>query len=95
MKLISIRNLRNRSRRALAELERLIRRARAQRAVSRIRKQARASGLDRLSPDEIEGEIQAARAHASLARVDALQRETRMRPLTDELLAQAKREGRP
>lgn len=32
---------------------------------------------------------------AFLARVDALRQATRMRPLTDELLEQARREGRP
>jgi prevent-host-death family protein len=45
-----------------AELERLIRQARAQWAVSRIRKQARLNGTDQLGPDEIEAEIRAARA---------------------------------
>jgi prevent-host-death family protein len=45
-----------------AELERLIRQARAQWAVSRIRKRAQASGIDKLGPDEIDAEIKAARA---------------------------------
>ncbi|HEX2080983.1 MAG TPA: type II toxin-antitoxin system prevent-host-death family antitoxin [Longimicrobium sp.] len=44
------------------EMERLIRQARAQLAVSRIRKQAREAGLDKLTPEEIEAEIRAARA---------------------------------
>lgn len=44
------------------ELERLIRQARAQWAVSRIRKQAQESGLDRLTDEEIEDEIAQARA---------------------------------
>lgn len=44
-----------------AELERLIRQARAQWAVSRIRMRAQQTGLDRLSPDEIEEEIRLAR----------------------------------
>ena len=45
-----------------AELERMILQARAQWAISRIRKRAQASGLDRLTPAEIEAEIKAARA---------------------------------
>ncbi len=45
-----------------AELERLIRQAKAQRAVSRIRKRAQEEGLDRLGEEEIEAEIRAARA---------------------------------
>jgi prevent-host-death family protein len=44
------------------ELERLIRRARAQWAISRMRKRARGAGLDAMSADEIEAEIRAARA---------------------------------
>ena len=44
------------------ELERLIRQARAQWAVSRIRRQAQAAGLDKLSMDEIDEEIRLARA---------------------------------
>lgn len=44
------------------ELERLIRQARAQWAVSRIRKRAQAAGLDQLSVDEIEAEVREARA---------------------------------
>lgn len=44
------------------ELERLIRQARAQWAVSRIRKQAQEAGLDRLTDEEIEDEIAQARA---------------------------------
>lgn len=44
------------------EMERLIRQARAQLAVSRIRQDARANGVDQLSPDEIDAEIRAARA---------------------------------
>jgi prevent-host-death family protein len=44
------------------EMERLIRQARAQLALSRIRKQARETGVDRLTPDEIDEEIRAARA---------------------------------
>ncbi len=45
-----------------AELERLIRRARTQWAVSRMRKRAGAAGLDKMPSDEIEAEIRAARA---------------------------------
>jgi antitoxin (DNA-binding transcriptional repressor) of toxin-antitoxin stability system len=45
-----------------SELERLIVQARAQRTVARIRARARAGGLDRLEPDEIEAEIRAVRA---------------------------------
>lgn len=44
------------------ELERLIRQARAQRATSRIRKQAQETGLDGLTDEEIEEEIAQARA---------------------------------
>lgn len=44
------------------EMERLIRQARAQMAVSRIRKHARETGVDQLSPEEIDAEIRAARA---------------------------------
>lgn len=44
------------------ELERLIRQARAQGAVSRIRKRAQELGLNRLTEDEIEEEIRQARA---------------------------------
>lgn len=44
------------------ELERLIRQARAQWAVSRIRKRAREAGLDTLTEADIEAEIRAARA---------------------------------
>jgi antitoxin (DNA-binding transcriptional repressor) of toxin-antitoxin stability system len=40
----------------------VLRRARAQAALSRIRADAAAQGLDRLSPDEIEAEIAATRA---------------------------------
>jgi len=45
-----------------AELERLIRQARAQWALSRIRAEARAAGTDRLTMEEIDAEIRAARA---------------------------------
>ena len=45
-----------------AELERLIRKARAEWALSRIRSRARKYGLDRMTMDEIDAEIQAARA---------------------------------
>lgn len=44
------------------ELERLIRQARAQWAVSRIRGRAQAAGLDRMTSDEIDEEIRLARA---------------------------------
>jgi antitoxin (DNA-binding transcriptional repressor) of toxin-antitoxin stability system len=44
------------------ELEALIRRARAQRSISRIRDRAAAEGLDRLTTEEIDAEISAARA---------------------------------
>ncbi|HEV3049593.1 MAG TPA: type II toxin-antitoxin system prevent-host-death family antitoxin [Longimicrobium sp.] len=44
------------------ELERLIRQARAQWAVSRIRRQAQAAGLDKLTMEEIDEEIRLARA---------------------------------
>ncbi len=45
-----------------AELERLIRQARAQWAVSRIRSAARKNGTDTLTVDEIDEEIRAARS---------------------------------
>ena len=45
-----------------AELERLIRKVRAEWAVSRIRKRAQRLGLNKLSLDEINTEIAAARA---------------------------------
>lgn len=44
------------------ELERLIRQARAQRAISRIRSRAQAAGLDQPTPDDIDKEIRLARA---------------------------------
>ena len=44
------------------ELERLIRQARAQWAVSRIRSRAQAAGLDQMTADEIDQEIRLARA---------------------------------
>lgn len=44
-----------------ADLERMVRQIRAQRAVSRIRARAREMGLDGLSPEEVEAEISAAR----------------------------------
>lgn len=44
-----------------SELERLIRQARAQRAVSRIRARAQSTGLDALSAEEVDAEIRAAR----------------------------------
>jgi prevent-host-death family protein len=44
------------------ELERLIRQARFQSAISRVRKRARETGLDHLSEEEIEEEIRQARA---------------------------------
>ena len=44
------------------ELERLIRRARAEAALRRIHERARALGLDTLTMDEIDAEIVAARA---------------------------------
>ena len=44
------------------EMERLIRQARAQLAISRIRKQARQNGLDGLTLEEIDEEIRATRA---------------------------------
>jgi antitoxin (DNA-binding transcriptional repressor) of toxin-antitoxin stability system len=43
------------------DLLQAVRRARAQLAVSRLRKQATQRGLDRMSDEEIEAEIQAAR----------------------------------
>jgi hypothetical protein len=45
-----------------AELVRLIRRARAEAALQRIRERARAEGLDSLTMDEIDAEIATARA---------------------------------
>jgi prevent-host-death family protein len=45
-----------------AELERLIRQARAQRAISRIRTRNQAAGPDALGEKEIEAEVRAARA---------------------------------
>ncbi len=45
-----------------AELERLLRKARAEWAISRIRSRARKYGLDRLAMDEIDAGIQAASA---------------------------------
>jgi len=45
-----------------AELERLIRKARAEWALSRIRSRARRLGLDQMTMEEIDAEIQAARA---------------------------------
>ena len=45
-----------------AELERVIRRARAEWAISRIRKRAQRYGLDGMSMEEIDAEIAAARA---------------------------------
>jgi antitoxin (DNA-binding transcriptional repressor) of toxin-antitoxin stability system len=45
------------------DLERLIRQARAQSAVSRIRRRAQAESLDQLSADEIGAEISQARRH--------------------------------
>jgi prevent-host-death family protein len=44
-----------------SEMERVIRQARAQIAISRIRKRARETGVDGLTPEEIEAEIRAAR----------------------------------
>jgi prevent-host-death family protein len=44
------------------ELERLIRQARFQSAISRVRKRAQETGLDQLSAEEIEEEIRQARA---------------------------------
>jgi prevent-host-death family protein len=44
------------------ELERLIRQARAQWAISRIRGRAQAAGLAQLTPDDIDEEIRLARA---------------------------------
>ncbi|HEU0016710.1 MAG TPA: type II toxin-antitoxin system prevent-host-death family antitoxin [Longimicrobium sp.] len=43
------------------EMERLILQARAQQAISRMRKRARELGLDRLSAEDIDAEIRAAR----------------------------------
>ena len=45
-----------------AELDRLIRQARAQWALSRIRARAHGNGTDRLTSEEIDEEIRAARA---------------------------------
>ena len=45
-----------------AELERLIRRARAEAALARIRKRDQAEGLDSLTMEEIDAEIATARA---------------------------------
>lgn len=44
------------------QLERLIRQARAQWAVSRIRKRAQQRGLDQLGPEDIQEEIRLSRA---------------------------------
>lgn len=44
------------------ELERLIRQARARRAISRIRGRAQAAGLDQMTPEDINEEIRLARA---------------------------------
>lgn len=44
------------------ELERLIRQARFQSAISRVRKRSRETGLDQLSEEEVEEEIRQARA---------------------------------
>lgn len=44
------------------ELERLIRQARMQWAISQVRKRAQETGLDRLTEEEIEEEIRQARA---------------------------------
>lgn len=46
----------------LEEILLLVSRLRAQRAVSAIRAEARERGLDKLTPDEIEAEVAAARA---------------------------------
>jgi prevent-host-death family protein len=45
-----------------AELERLIRKARAEWSISRLRKRAQRHGLDRMTPEEIDAELSAARA---------------------------------
>ena len=44
------------------EMDRLIRQARAQSAISRIRERAKETGLDRLTDTEIQAEIRAVRA---------------------------------
>lgn len=44
------------------ELDRIVRQARAQWAVSRMRKRAQEAGLDRLTPEEIDAEIRAVRS---------------------------------
>jgi prevent-host-death family protein len=44
------------------EMDRLIRKARAEWVISQIRKRAQRNGLDRMTPDEIDAEIAAARA---------------------------------
>lgn len=49
----------------LEETVQLVRRARAQAAASRMRKEAAERGLDRMSPEEIEAEIEAARSERS------------------------------
>ncbi|HBT47304.1 MAG TPA: prevent-host-death protein [Peptococcaceae bacterium] len=49
----------------LEETLRLVRRARAEAAVSRMRERARQAGLDRLGEEEIEAEIRAARQERS------------------------------
>lgn len=48
---------------APGDLERLIRQARAQSAVSRIRRGAQTEGLEELSADEIDAEISQSRRH--------------------------------
>jgi len=50
----------------LEETIRLVRRARAEAAVSRMRERARQAGLDRLGEEEIEAEIRAARQERRL-----------------------------
>ncbi len=50
------------------ELERLIRQARAQRAISRIRSRAGAEGLNQLGSAEVDSDIVAARAERSESR---------------------------
>lgn len=49
----------------LEETVRLVRRAKAQAAVSRMRRGAAQRGLDRLSQEEVEAEIEAARSERS------------------------------
>ena len=61
MRLVTVRHLQNPGD-GPAELERLLRRARAGWALSRIRRRARKYGLDRLTMDEIDAEIANARA---------------------------------